>query len=267
MRSASSKISSRPKKHLGQNFLINEHTIDRIILNCGFQKDDVVLEIGPGLGALTKRLAGKVKKVYAIETDRELFETLQGQLSQESVELIKADVLKYDFRKLPGNLKLVANLPYNISTPILEKLIDHISQFTAIFLTVQLEFGRRLAAQPNSKDYGSLSCFAQYHAEVKVLFKIPNSCFRPIPKVDSCFLKIQPRPAILPARDEKALFQFIQNAFQQRRKKISNALGVSIAPEQLTPILQKLNLSENLRPENLSLKNFVDITNAWLETR
>jgi 16S rRNA (adenine1518-N6/adenine1519-N6)-dimethyltransferase len=196
-----------PKKHLGQNFLVNANITQRIIDSCQISEKETILEIGPGLGALTKEIANRSEHVYAVETDKRLYDQLTDAVSLKKINLIHADFLKCDLSFLPQKTKVIGNLPYKISTPIIEKLINNRQLFQDLFLTVQLEFGKRLAAKPNSKDYGSLSCFVQYYCDTKILFKIRNSCFRPIPKVTSCFVHLRFRPAKIKAKDEDHLLQ------------------------------------------------------------
>ncbi len=245
------------KKHLGQNFLIDQRIQNKIIESCDLQPDDIVVEIGPGQGAITRLIAPKVKRLICVETDRDLIEGLRQEFP--NVEIIHADFLRWDMGGLPAGIKVIGNIPYYISTPIIERLIEQHSNISAAFLTVQLEFGQRLAAQPGGKDYGALTCFVQYYAESKVLFKIKPACFKPAPKVDSCFVSLRMRPDV---NDNPKLFQVIQKAFQQRRKTIANALAGLNQAGRLEIILKQLNLDPKLRPENLTLQNYVDIVNA-----
>jgi len=251
----------KAKKYLGQNFLIDPHIKERIINACVLKPGDVVLEIGPGSGALTDLLVNEPVQLFAVETDPELFALLKARYPETQITLINSDILKYDFDQLPDDLIVIGNLPYNISTPILEHLIKFRHKIRAAYLTVQLEFGQRLIARENSKDYGSLSCFVRYFADGKILFKISKSCFRPIPKVTSCFLKLQFRDPPDRCQDETALFNLIRHAFQQRRKQISNALSAYVEPDQLAAALSKLAIDPQLRPENISLKNFIALVN------
>ena len=161
---------------------------------------------------------------------------------------------------MPDGLKVIGNIPYYISTPIIEKLIEDRGKISAAFLTVQLEFGQRLTAKPGCKDYGSLSCFAQYYAEIKMLFKIKNTCFKPAPKVDSCFLCLMMRPKQQGAvADEEYLFKLIQTAFQQRRKNIVNSLKGLVGKEKLEVLLKDLGINATARPENLTLSNYINL--------
>ena len=247
------------KKHLGQNFLVDENAKQRIINACGLTADDLVLEIGPGLGALTTEITKRTKHLYAIETDEGLYQQLLSQCADQPITLIHADFLNYDLAKLPLPLKAIGNLPYNISTPIIEKLLLNRNHFRDAYLTVQLEFGKRLAAKPNSKDYGALSCFVQYTCDVKILLKIKNTSFRPIPKVTSCLVKLTFRDPVDKAEDENFFFKIIRLAFKQRRKQIINALSSVIEKDKLGRIFKNLGLKETLRAENLGIKNYIDL--------
>ena len=293
-----------PKKHLGQHFLIDPHVTEKIISACQLKPDDVVLEIGPGLGVLTHRIAPLVKRVIAVETDRKLCEKLAQEIAysrshlktskgmsfpnvlignpdeavigppiktfggdsfkiSSNIEVVHADFLKYNFDLLPEKLKVIGNLPYYISSPIMTRLLNDRKYFSAIFITVQLEFGQRLCAKVDTKDYSALSCFVQYFADVKMLFKIKNAAFKPIPKVDSCFMRIIPHEKFpFKADEEDFLFKVIHQSFQQRRKTLPNTLSGLIERERLYPILESLKIDPKSRPENLSVKNFVEISNA-----
>jgi len=252
----------RPKKNLGQNFLTDTHIQRKIIQACDLKPDDIVVEIGPGQGVLTRFIAPQVKKLICVEADRDLIEPLRSSQSS-SVEIIHADFLEWDMGQLPDGIKVIGNIPYYISTPIIEKLIKERSTVSSVFLTVQLEFGQRLMAQAGGKDYGSLSCFAQYYAEIKMLFKIKNTCFKPPPKVDSCFLRLTMRPHPEEAGNiEEFLFKLIQTAFQQRRKNIVNTLKGLVKREKLENSLKALNISPNARPENLTLSNYINLCNS-----
>jgi 16S rRNA (adenine1518-N6/adenine1519-N6)-dimethyltransferase len=248
-----------PKKSLGQNFLNDIRIQQKIIQACELKADDVVVEIGPGQGVLSRLIAPQVKKLICVETDRDLIESLRSELP--TVEIVHADFLKWD---LPSGIKVIGNIPYYISTPIIEKLIEERAKVSTAFLTVQLEFGERLAATPGGKDYGSLSCFAQYYAGIKLLFKIKNTCFKPAPKVDSCFLRLEIRPFADKAVDEEFLFKLIQTAFQQRRKNIVNALKGLTGKEKLEEALIALSIDLNARPENLSLSNYIKLSNVLM---
>ena len=251
----------RTKKSLGQNFLSDTRTQQKIIQACDLKPEDIVVEIGPGQGALTRLIAPLVNKLICVETDRDLIEPLRLSLP-EHVEIVHADFLEWDMNCLLDGIKVIGNIPYYISTSIMEKIIANRHKVSSAFLTVQLEFGQRLIAKPGGKDYGSLTCFAQYHADIQLLFKIKNTCFRPSPKVDSCFLGLKMKSFIeMPAKDEALLFKLIQTAFQQRRKNIVNTLKGMIGREKLEGLLNELNIDPNARPENLSLSNYIELCN------
>ena len=177
------KLSHLPKKNLGQNFLTDIRIQQKIIQACDLKPEDVVVEIGPGQGVLTRLMAPLVKRLVCVETDRDLIGPLRSVLPS-SVEIVHADFLKWDMSHFLTKVKVIGNIPYYISTPIIEKLIKEKVGISVAFLTVQLEFGQRLTAKSGRKDYGSLSCFAQYYADIKMLFKIKNTCFKLASKVD-----------------------------------------------------------------------------------
>ena len=251
-----------PKKSLGQNFLINPNVGERIITSCDLTPTDIILEIGPGKGALTHSLSSCAKKVIAIEKDDHLAAQLKRTFANTNVEVIHGDILKYPFDGLPNNTKIVGNLPYNIATPIIEKVLNNRRKFNAFYMTVPLEYGQRIAAQPNSKSYGSFSCFVQYYADTKILFKIKNSSFQPIPKVQSCFLQLdllkEPKHK---AQDEEGLFRIIRACFGQRRKTVQNTLSTIFRKERTGELLQALDIDPKLRAENISLEKYVQISN------
>ena len=251
------------KAPLGQNFLNDRRVLNRIIEACAFTSRDTVVEIGPGKGSLTRLLASRLKTLYAIEYDRSLLAALHAEFDGSPVRIIHADFLKWDFDDVPRPVKVTGNIPYYISTPIIERLLEHRAHITEAFLTVQKEFGERLAAKPGGKDYGSLSCFVQYYADVKVLFKIKNTCFTPPPKVDSCFVRLafHPKPAYHP-KDEQKMFAVIRTAFTQRRKTIVNALSPLADKGRLSAVLLRLGLSSQARPETLSLQDYAAIADA-----
>ena len=252
--------SERAKKSLGQNFLINPRIRQRIIQACELSKDDVVLEIGPGKGALTCAIAPCVKAVFAIEKDDRLAQRLQEQFSGTNVTVIHADVLKYPFDLLPDGMKVIGNLPYNITTPIIEKIFQHQWKFPVFYMTVQLEYGNRMIAGPDSKNYGSLSCFVQYHADAKRIFRIPNTAFRPVPKVQSCFICLRIRKKPEYSVDADLLFKVIRACFNQRRKIIMNSLARVIPKEKLAGVLHAAGIDPCVRAEELGLADYARLT-------
>ncbi len=251
-----------PKKSLGQNFLVNPHVQEKILAACELTPEDIVLEIGPGQGVLTRPLAQRVRKVFAIEKDHYLAAQLEQEFAGTNVTVEHADILKYPFEQLPAPLKVVGNLPYNIATPIIEKVLAFRHKFPVFYMTVQLEYGNRIVAKPGSKDYGSLSCFVQYYATVKKLFKIPPAAFRPAPKVDSCFLSLHMRSApVHQVNNEEFLFKLIRACFSQRRKTIRNSLAVVYGKEDAAKFLEKLRIDPRLRAEDVGLEDYVRLAN------
>ena len=259
----------KPKKSLGQNFLIDKNIQNKIIRSCGLTEEDIVLEIGAGRGDLTKQLAQNAHKVYALEIDQRLYPYLeQALIVNDNVQIIKADILKFDIDKflqenqIKRKIKVIGNIPYYISSPIIEHLIEHRQTISAAFMTVQKEFGCRARAAAGSKEYGSFSCFVQYYCECKILFEIKKNSFRPSPNVDSCFLslKFREKPAVS-VRNEKMFFKLIRTAFNQRRKTLRNSLEGLVAQERLKDFFQVSGINDNLRPEDLSLEQFADLSN------
>ncbi len=255
----------RPRKSLGQNFLIDKNILRKIIASCGLTPSDVVLEIGAGRGELTRLVAGKVRKVYALEIDRSLCGILEKNLSDNTnIEIINQDILKFNLEKYldEAKAKVIGNIPYYISSPILEHLIKFRKRIDTIFLTVQKEFAKRIVAKEDSRDYGSFSCFIQYYTLSESLFFIKNTCFVPPPKVDSCFLRLKVReePAVRVA-DEKAFFRIIRSAFNKRRKTLRNSLNGVLPRHKLDAFFEKYGVDANARPERLSLQDFANLAN------
>jgi 16S rRNA (adenine1518-N6/adenine1519-N6)-dimethyltransferase len=255
---------TKPKKSLGQNFLIDKNIQKKIIRACNLSAEDIILEIGAGRGDLTVQLAPVSGQVYALEIDNNLYPVLDQQLINfTNVEVIKADILKFDIKKflcenkIKQKIKVIGNIPYNISSPIIQRLICFRECIDEIFITVQKEFAKRVAASPGSKDYGSFSCFVQYYLEPKLIFDIKRNSFRPAPKVDSCFLALRKRakPPVL-VKDEEAFFELIRKAFNQRRKTLRNSLAGFLPPEKLDTFFSQTGIDKNVRPEDLSLQEF-----------
>ena len=261
-------------KSLGQNFLIDGNIVKNIVEKSGITKDDIVLEIGPGFGTLTEELALNAKKVISIEKDHRLMEVLDYTLQNyDNVKIINEDFLKTDLEKIfmeeakGQKLKVVANLPYYITTPILERIIENKKYFSTISVMVQEEVARRVVASPNNKDYGSLTLYLEYNCESEILMKVPRTVFMPSPNVDSAilYLKLVDRDFDV---DEDYLFRFIRSGFTKRRKNIMNSLStgfVDVSKAQLKEILSSLELSGNLRAENLSLEDYINITKKYTE--
>jgi 16S rRNA (adenine1518-N6/adenine1519-N6)-dimethyltransferase len=255
----------KPKKSLGQNFLIDQNIQRKIINACLFNPSDIILEIGAGRGELTGLIADRVKRIYAFEIDSSLCAILKDNLKKHTnVTIANQDILKCNFKKyFPGlrhKIKVFGNIPYYITTPILEYLLRYQEKISDIFITVQKEFARRMTAHPGSKDYGAFSCFIQYYTQPQIIFTIKKTCFRPMPKVDSCFLRLEIKKQYsLKSKSEKLLFKIIRAAFQQRRKTLRNSLKGIIAPSKLAKFFLRYNLDPNIRPEDLSLENFLHL--------
>ncbi|MCD4779403.1 MAG: 16S rRNA (adenine(1518)-N(6)/adenine(1519)-N(6))-dimethyltransferase RsmA [Candidatus Omnitrophica bacterium] len=248
------------KKSLGQNFLVNSHYRNKILEACCLGPDDIVLEIGPGRGALTFELAKRVKKVIAVEVDDELFAWLSQQQADSNIEFIHQSILDFPLDRLPEGTIVVSNLPYNIATPIIERILACRNRIKKFYMTVQLEYGQRIVASPGSKKYGSFSCFVQYYASTRFLFKIPPAAFRPVPKVYSCFLCLNISPSKGHAqKDEDFLFRLIRTAFQQRRKKLANALCAIMSKDDMEKILLQTEIPLDFRAESVSLEQYMQI--------
>jgi len=253
------------KKSLGQHFLGNPKILQRIIESAQLDADDLVVEIGPGPGSLTKMLLKMVRKVIAIELDEQLFERLKTELAgYDNIELVHGDALKYPYEELPA-FKVVANIPYYITTPIIFRLLEmglktpSIPQsgknLKSITLTIQKEVAERIVARPGGKDYGVLSIMVQYYAQPSFEFIIPKEAFRPVPKVDSAVIRcvILEKPSV-EVKDEKLFFTIIRTAFSQRRKMLSNSL--KSVREDVREWLDKAGIDPKRRPETLSIEEF-----------
>jgi len=257
----------KPKKRLGQNFLVDKNIQKKIVETCGLKNSDTVLEIGSGRGEITDLIAQKAGQVFALELDRNLCALLKERFNdQKNVEVINQDILKFNLRKYfsrtPGKIKVIGNIPYYISSPIIEHLFKFRDKIEGIFLTVQKEFAQRVVAPSGSKEYGSLSCFVRYFAEPKVLFHISKTCFYPVPKVDSSFFRLDIRRKLpLKAKDEKLLFKIIRAAFNKRRKTLRNSLEGVIPLQKLNEFFHKYGIDPNTRPEKLSLQDFINLAN------
>jgi len=248
------------KRPLGQIFLHDPTILKGIIEAAELERDDLVVEIGPGLGRLTRMLAEKVKRVIAIEIDFALFEKLKTELADfKNVELIREDALKYPYENLP-KFKVVSNIPYYITTPLIFRLLKARKNLISVTLTLQKEVAERIVARPGGKDYGRLSIMVQYHVEPKLKFIIPKGAFRPVPKVDSAVLhmKILEKPPV-DVKDEGFFFGIVRTAFSQRRKTLSNSLK-SIR-EDTKEWLFEAGIDGKRRPETLSIEEFARLSN------
>jgi 16S rRNA (adenine1518-N6/adenine1519-N6)-dimethyltransferase len=249
------------KRRLGQVFLYDPSILRRIIQTAQISKEDLVIEIGPGLGRLTKMLAEKAKNVMAIELDEKLFEELRVQLADyENIELIRGDALKYPYENLP-EFKVVANIPYYITTPLIFRLLDARRNLKSMTLTIQKEVAERIVAAPGGKDYGVLSVMVQYYTEPELKFIIPRGAFRPVPKIDSAlvYFKVLEKPPVQ-VKNQEVFFRVVKTAFSQRRKMISNALrGLR---EDIKEKLAEAGIDSNRRPETLSIEEFARLSDV-----
>jgi len=257
------KFQYRPKKKFGQNFLIDDNVANKIIRACELKRSDSLIEIGPGLGAITKKVSEKVKKLEAIEIDRDLCEILNRELSAcKNLKVICADFLKFDLSALKQEVKIIGNLPFYLTSPIISHIIKHKKFISSAFITVQKEVAERIIASVGKKQYGSFSCFVQYYTKPMILFVIKKTCFWPRPEVDASFVKLEflSKPPIK-VKDERLFFSIIRTAFNQRRKNILNSLDKIIPKAKLQKSLNRLSIDSSVRPENLSLEDFRKIFN------
>ena len=261
------KYGIRANKSLGQNFLINPEVVENIVKSSNINKNDLIIEIGPGLGTLTKYLLEKAGKVICIELDTKMIKILQDRFSKYSnFEIINADVLKVDLNQIIKNyknVKIVANLPYYITTPIIMKLLEEKLNIESITVMIQKEVADRLIEIPGGKNTGAITYTVYYYCESEKIMEVPNSSFIPEPEVTSEVIKMNLRkePAVK-IDNPNIMFMIIKSAFMQRRKTLLNALTntkVFINKQEGMNILKKLNLDENVRAENLKLQDFADI--------
>ncbi|MCK9468348.1 MAG: 16S rRNA (adenine(1518)-N(6)/adenine(1519)-N(6))-dimethyltransferase RsmA [Porticoccaceae bacterium] len=251
----------RARKRFGQNFLVDEGIIDRIIAAVNPKPGDNLVEIGPGQGALTGRLLAANPSLVAIELDRDLVQLLAAHYAHEpGFKLIESDALKVDFSELagPGPLRVVGNLPYNISTPLIFHLLDYQTVIHDMHFMLQREVVERMAATPGSKTYGRLSIMVQYLCRVDLLFLVPPESFAPAPKVESAIVRLTPRNSrSVSAANPKLFEQLVAMSFQQRRKTLRN----NLKPFASRYTLDNLNIDLGRRPETLSVDEFVDLSN------
>jgi 16S rRNA (adenine1518-N6/adenine1519-N6)-dimethyltransferase len=248
----------RAKKIFGQHFLFDQGLLARIVDAAHITKDDAVVEIGPGPGIMTELLAKRAKSVLAIEIDSDLYEHLKMKLvGYSNLKLIHMDILKYSF-EMNEQFKVVANIPYYITTPIIFHLIQSRAQISSMVLTIQKEVAERIVAAPGCKDYGVLSLAVQYYADASIQFTIPREAFRPAPKVDSAVIRMTmlEKPPVA-VRDEKTLFRVIKAAFSMRRKTLANALR-SLVPDS-RKLLIRAEIDPSRRAETLSVREFAKI--------
>ncbi len=262
------------QKKFGQNFLIDTHVLDKIIQAAAITKEDFVLEIGPGIGTLTQYLCENAREVVAVEIDKMLIPILKDTLSgYENVTVINDDILKFDLNTLIKErnngkpIKVVANLPYYITTPIIMELFEKHLPLINVTVMVQREVADRMQAAPGSKDYGALSLAVQYYAIPYIAANVPPNCFMPRPNVGSAVinLTLHSKPPV-EVKDEKLLFQMIRASFNQRRKTLVNGLNnaaeLSFTKEEIQKALVSQGISENIRGEALSLEQFTALSNV-----
>jgi 16S rRNA (adenine1518-N6/adenine1519-N6)-dimethyltransferase len=254
----------RPRRRFGQNFLVDRTYIDRIIESIDPGVDDRAVEIGPGLGALTVPLLQRVSALHVVEIDRDIVAHLAAEFPAERLILHQGDALTFDFSTLGSGLRLIGNLPYNISSPLLFHAAEFATTLRDCHFMLQREVVDRMAAAPGNKVYGRLSVMIQYRFLVEKLFDVPAGAFRPVPKVDSAFVRLLPHtvPRAM-AQDERIFAALVVKAFSQRRKTLRNALADYTSAEQLTT----LGIDPKLRPEAISLEDFVRVANAVAAAR
>ena len=263
------------QKKFGQNFLIDGHVLDKIIAGAGVTKDDMVLEIGPGIGTMTQYLAEAAGKVVAVEIDRNLLPILQETLADyDNVKVIHADVLSLDLEKLEENggrpIKVVANLPYYITPPISMALFEQHVPLANVTVMVQKEVAARMKSGPGSKDYGALSLAVQYYAEPYIVANVPCNCFMPRPNVDSAVIRLTryEEPPVQ-VKDEKMLFKIIRASFNQRRKTLQNGLNnsseLNFTKDQIAAAIAEAGFSPSVRGEALTLEQFAKLTDILLK--
>ena len=273
------KYNIRANKSLGQNFLINNEVVENIVNSSDISKEDMVIEIGPGLGTLTKYLLEKAGKVLCVELDTKMIKILQDRFSlYDNFELINEDILKVNLNEIImenkkdgkiKNVKIVANLPYYITTPIIMKLLEEKLDIKSITVMIQKEVADRLIETPGGKNTGAITHTVYYYCESEKIMEVPNSSFIPEPEVTSEVIKLNLRdkPAV-DIENTKVMFMIIKSAFMQRRKTLLNALTntkVFINKEEGIQILKELNLDENVRAEKLSIQDFANIAKIIIE--
>jgi len=258
------------KKSLGQNFLVDENAAWKIIDAADIKPDDTVVEIGPGHGVLTEKLAERAGRVIAIELDGRLYESLRREFAEkQNVEVVLADALKYDYEAIGAGVKVVANLPYYISTPILSRLIKARTNIRLMVLMLQKEVAERITAQPGGKDYGYLSVMVQLYTEPRAMFDVSRESFKPVPKVDSSVVRLAVREAPAAACRDYSLFERVVSAsFSLRRKTLKNALKASdLFTDEGLAGLSDSGIDPIRRAETLTVPEFARLTDFLFEFR
>ena len=262
------------KKKFGQNFLVDDRVLQRIVAGAGITKEDRVLEIGPGIGTLTQALCEAAGEVRAVEIDRDLIPILKETLSDyDNVEIINADVMDLELSSVfSGSFKVVANLPYYITTPIIMRLFESGADIESITVMVQKEVADRMQAAPGGKDYGALTLSVAYNAEAEIIANVPPNCFMPRPEVSSAVIRLKrhEKPPVAP-KDPAYMFSVIRAAFSQRRKTLLNALSndrsLGVTKELISEALSELGLDQRIRGERLSLSQFSGLSDLLFEKR
>lgn len=263
------------QKRFGQNFLIDTHVLEKIIASAQITKDDFVLEIGPGIGTMTQYLAQAAREVAAVEIDNSLIPILQDTLKDwDNVTVIHNDILKVDIRQLALEknqgrpIKVVANLPYYITTPIIMGLFENQVPIDSITIMVQKEVADRMQVGPGTKDYGALSLAVQYYAKPQIVANVPPNCFMPRPKVGSAVIRLEryEKPPVQ-VEDENLMFRIIRASFNQRRKTLVNGLKnspeLSFSKEEIEKAMKECQIALNVRGEALTLEQFARLSNAF----
>ena len=267
------------QKKFGQNFLIDTHVLEKIIAAAGVTEDDCVLEIGPGIGTMTQYLAEHARSVVAVEIDKNLIPILQETLKEyENITIINDDILKVDINKLTEEynggrpIKVVANLPYYITTPIIMGLFEGGVPIDNITVMVQKEVEERMQVGPESKDYGALSLAVQYYADAYIVANVPPNCFIPRPGVGSAVIRLtRHKEPPVEVDDPKLMFKLIRASFNQRRKTLQNGLNNSpelpFAKDEIADAIESLGVTPQIRGEALTLKQFADLSNYFTRNR
>jgi 16S rRNA (adenine1518-N6/adenine1519-N6)-dimethyltransferase len=263
----------KPNKLLGQHFLVDQGIIRQIIEKAGLDKSDDILEIGPGMGALTIPVSKEVKSIIAVEKDTRMVNHLRQKLDENNISnvtIINNDILKVDFGILAGEMKnrikVIGNLPYNISSPFLERLITNKRFFSRAILMLQYEFAQRLSSDPGTKDYGAITVMTKYESTITRLIKVENDAFSPRPKVGSMVISIDmERPHPVRAKDDRVFELVVRGAFAQRRKTIKNSLKVisdQFENDRITAALDTCGINPSRRAETLSLDEFISLADT-----
>ncbi|QAA30687.1 16S rRNA (adenine(1518)-N(6)/adenine(1519)-N(6))-dimethyltransferase RsmA [Clostridium manihotivorum] len=262
------KYNFKFTKSLGQNFLVDDSVLEDIVNGAEVTEEDVVIEIGPGVGTLTAQLLKKAKKVIAIELDDELVPILQNELGENpNFQLIHKDALKVDFNELIGDeksVKLVANLPYYVTTPIIVRLLNEGYNFKSLTVMIQKEVAERINSEPNCKEYGSISVLVQYYCDTNIIRYVSPNCFIPRPKVESVVIRLdrleKPRVEL---RSEKLFFDVVRSSFNMRRKTLWNAVkSIGLPKENMERAFESSGIDQKRRGETLSIEEFAALSDA-----